>query len=105
TAGSSDLVEPYHARVTRNRICPNEGPQKSPSAQVSAHPPQELPAVARAAAARSGERPGIARGTANEKVEPRPGSLRTRSWPPWASTMLREMKSPSPVPPPPPLQY
>src|SRR5262247_3270008 len=39
------------------------------------------------------------RGTAKEKVEPRPGSLSTQMRPPWSSTKVLVMLKPSPVPP------
>src|SRR5499427_117928 len=39
------------------------------------------------------------RGTAKEKVEPRPGSLSTQMRPPWSSTKVLVMLSPRPVPP------
>src|SRR5262249_61634362 len=39
------------------------------------------------------------RGTAKEKVEPRPGSLSTQMRPPWSSTKGLVMLKPSPVPP------
>src|SRR5262249_15309342 len=48
-------------------------------------------AASRAAATR--------RGTAKEKVDPRPGSLTTQMRPPWSSTKVLVMLSPRPVPP------